>query len=105
MALSRDIDEEHKKEVAEQRTVSQDLADKEQMERDFIDELHDKELSFLVSTRYDHKASVNVSQNRSGVVRSTKPVAEVGKQTEFHAGAVKPLRSGFRNFDDSIKTA
>ena len=95
----------NKKEVAEQRTVSQDLADKEQMERDFIDELSDNELSFLESTRYDHETSVNVSQNRSGVVRTTKPVAEVGMQTEFHVGAVKPLRSGFRNFDDSIKTA
>ena len=31
MALSKDIDEKHEKEVAEQRIVSQDLADKEQM--------------------------------------------------------------------------
>ena len=67
--------------------------------------MSDNELSFLESTRYDHETSVNVSQNRSGVVRSTKPVAEVGTQTEFHVAAVKPLRSGFRNFDDSIKTA
>ena len=31
MALSKDIDKKHEKEVAEQRIVSQDLADKEQM--------------------------------------------------------------------------
>ena len=78
MALSKDIDEEHEKEVAEQRTVSQNLADNKQTEREFIDELSDNELSFLESTRCDHETSVNVSQNRSGMVRSTKPVAEVG---------------------------
>ena len=38
------------------------------------------------------------------MVRSTKPLAEVATQTEFHEGAVGPLRSGFRNFDNSIKT-
>ena len=75
------------------------------MEKELADILSDKELSFLESTICDHETSVNISQNQSGVVCSTKPVAEVGMQTEFHVGVVKPLRSGFRNFDDSIKTA
>ena len=63
MALRKDIDEEHEKEL---RIVSQDVADKEQMERDFIDELSDNELSFLESTRYDQyflRYDQYVSQN------------------------------------------
>ena len=75
------------------------------MEKELVDKLSDKELSFLESTICDHETSVNISQNQSGVVCSTKPVVEVGMQTEFHVGVVKPLRSGFRNFDDSIKAA
>ena len=89
MALSKDIDEEHKKELAEQHIVSQDLPDKEQMERDFIEILSDNELSFLENTRCDHETSGNVSQNQSGMVRSTKPVAEVGTQIGFHVGDCK----------------
>ena len=95
MVQSKDIDEEHEEEVAEQGIVSQDLVDKEQLERDFIAELSDNELSFFESTRCDHETSTNVSRNRSGVVRSTKPVADVGTQTELHLGAVKPLRVRF----------
>ena len=63
IALSKDIDKEHEKEVAEQCIVSQDFADKEQIERDFIDKLCDNELSFLESNRCDHKISINISQN------------------------------------------
>ena len=77
------------------------------MERDFTDEFSDNELSFLESTRYDQnflRYDEYVSQNWSGVVRSTKPLVEVGTQTEFHERVVKPLRSGLRNFDNSIKT-
>ena len=51
MAVSKDVDEEHVKSVAEQCILSKDLADKEQMERDFIEELSDNELSFLENTR------------------------------------------------------
>lgn len=81
MALSKDIDEGHKKEVAEQCIVSQDLADQEQIERVYIDKFSDNELR-------NRETSINVSQNWSGVVGSTKCVAEVGTQTEFHMGAV-----------------
>lgn len=81
MALSKDIDEGHKKEVAEQCIVSQDLADQEQIERVYIDKFSDNELR-------NCETSINVSQNWSGVVGSTKCVAEVGTQTEFHMGAV-----------------
>lgn len=88
-----------------QGIVSQDLPDKEQIERDVIDKLSHNELSFsLKIARCDYETSINVSQNQSGMVHSTKPAAAVRMQTEFHVGAVKPLRSGFRNFDDSVKT-
>lgn len=66
-----------KKEVPE-CIVWQDLADKEQMEREFMDDLSDNEPSFLERTRSSHETSVNVSQNRLRVVCSTKPVAEMG---------------------------
>ena len=56
MALSKDIDEGHKKEVAEQCIVSQDLADQEQIERVYIDKFSDNELR-------NCETSINVSQN------------------------------------------
>lgn len=55
MALSKDIDEGHKKEVAEQRIVSQDLADQEEIKRAYIDKLSDNELR-------NRETSINVSQ-------------------------------------------
>lgn len=56
MALSKDIDEGRKKEVAEQCIVSQDLADQEQIERVYIDKFSDNELR-------NRETSINVSQN------------------------------------------
>ena len=44
MALSKDIDEEHEKEVVEQCIVLQDLTHKEQIERNFTDKLSRNEL-------------------------------------------------------------
>ena len=73
-----------------QGIVSQDLPDKEQIERDVIDKLSDNGLSFsLKVARCDYETSINVSQNQSGMVHSTKPAAAVRMQTEFHVGAVE----------------
>ena len=99
MALSKEVDIDYEQEIEQQRKIEQKIKEKDQMERNAIND-SDDEVTVLESSRCDQDTLTNVSLKRSGLTRTTKSVADVSTQTVI-VETVKPLRSGVRN----IKTA
>ena len=84
--------------------LEQEIVTLEQTERNFINS-NDGEEPVLESSRCDQDLSTNFSLNCSEIAQTTRSVPNTDTQIEETIETVKPLQSGVRNFDESIKTA